>query len=57
MKKVNLHKKNIWNGLKNNKMNYLDFILKEYDMTEYDEFELLKRRGAKLLTDNYKFIV
>lgn len=38
-------------------MNYLDFILKEYDMTEYDEFELLKRRGAKLLTDNYEFIV
>ena len=31
-------------------------ILKEYDMKEYDEFELLKRSGAKLPTDNYEFV-
>jgi len=27
-----------------------------YGMTEYDEFELLKRSGAKLPTDNYEFV-
>ena len=31
-------------------------ILKTYGMTDYDEFELLKRSGAKLPTDNYEFI-
>ncbi len=31
-------------------------ILKTYGMTEYDEFELLKRSGAKLPTDNYEFV-
>lgn len=31
-------------------------ILDTYDMTEYDEFELLKRSGAKLPTDNYEFV-
>ncbi len=31
-------------------------ILVTYGMTEYDEFELLKRSGAKLPTDNYEFI-
>ncbi len=31
-------------------------ILETYGMTEYDEFELLKRSGAKLPTDNYEFI-
>lgn len=30
-------------------------ILETYGMTEYDEFELLKRSGAKLPTDNYEF--
>ena len=30
-------------------------ILTTYGMTEYDEFELLKRSGAKLPTDNYEF--
>lgn len=34
----------------------IDKILKEYGMTEYDDFELLKRSGAKLPTDNYEFI-
>ena len=29
---------------------------KGYGMTEYDEFELLKRSGAKLPTDNYEFV-
>lgn len=32
-------------------------ILATYGMTEYDEFELLKRSGAKLPIDNYEFIV
>ena len=31
-------------------------ILRTYGMTEYDEFELLKRSGAKLPTDNYEFV-
>lgn len=31
-------------------------ILSTYGMTEYDEFELLKRSGAKLPTDNYEFV-
>ena len=34
----------------------IDKILKEYGMTEYDEFELLKRSGAKLPTDGYGFV-
>ena len=28
-------------------------ILKEFDLKEYDEFELLKRTHGSLLTDNY----
>ena len=31
-------------------------ILATYDMEEYNDFELLKRSGAKLPTDNYEFI-
>ncbi len=31
-------------------------ILETYGMTEYDEFELLKRSGAKLPIDNYEFV-
>ena len=31
-------------------------ILKEYGMTEYDEFELLKRSGGKLPIDDYEFV-
>ena len=34
----------------------IDKILEEYGMTEYNEFELLKRSGAKLPTDNYEFV-
>ena len=30
-------------------------ILETYGMTEYDAFELLKRSGGKLPTDNYEF--
>lgn len=26
-------------------------------MTEYDEFELLKRSGEKLPTNNYEFVI
>lgn len=32
-------------------------ILETYGMKEYDDFELLKRSGAKLPTDNYEFVV
>lgn len=31
-------------------------ILATYGMTKYDDFELLKRSGAKLPTDNYEFV-
>lgn len=31
-------------------------ILETYGMEEYDAFELLKRSGAKLPTDNYEFV-
>lgn len=31
-------------------------ILATYEMEEYDEFELLKRSGAKLPIDNYEFV-
>lgn len=31
-------------------------ILATYGMTEYNEFELLKRSGAKLPTDHYEFV-
>ncbi len=31
-------------------------ILDTYGMKEYDDFELLKRSGAKLPTDNYEFV-
>ena len=34
----------------------IDKILKEYGMSEYDEFELLKRSGAKLPIDSYEFV-
>ena len=32
-------------------------ILDTYGMKEYDDFELLKRSGAKLPTDHYEFVV
>ena len=31
-------------------------ILETYNLNNYDEFELLKKSGAKLPTDNYEFI-
>jgi hypothetical protein len=34
----------------------IKLILDTYGMTEYDEFELLKRSGAKLPTDYYEFV-
>ena len=34
----------------------IEQILTEYGMTEYEEFELLKRSGAKLPTDTYEFV-
>ena len=34
----------------------IEKILETYGMTEYDSFELLKRSGAKLPTDNYEFV-
>lgn len=30
-------------------------ILKTYNLDDYDEFELLKKSGAKLPTDNFEF--
>ena len=35
----------------------IDKILKTYQMKNYNEFELLKRSGAKLPTDNFEFIM
>lgn len=32
-------------------------ILNTYGMKEYNDFELLKRSGAKLHTDHYEFVV
>lgn len=32
-------------------------ILATYGMTEYGEFELLKRSGEKLPTNNYEFVI
>ena len=34
----------------------IDSILKEYGMTEYDEYELLRKSGARLPIDSYEFI-
>lgn len=34
----------------------IERILKRYGLDEYDAYELLKRSGAKLPTDNYEFI-
>ena len=34
----------------------IDSILKEYGMEEYDEYDLLKKSGAKLPIDSYEFI-
>ncbi|MCB2293118.1 hypothetical protein LGK95_06220 [Clostridium algoriphilum] len=31
-------------------------ILKEYDIEEYDDLELLKRSGGKMSTDSFEFI-
>ena len=39
------------------KMEDIDKILKTYQMKNYNEFELLKRSGAKLPTDNFEFIM
>lgn len=33
----------------------IERILKRYGLDKYDAYELLKRSGAKLPTDNYKF--
>lgn len=34
----------------------IDQILQKYEMKDYDEFELLRRSGSKLPTDNLEFI-
>ena len=31
-------------------------VLKEYDLKEYDDFELLKKSGGKISTDSFEFI-
>lgn len=40
-----------WNDKKD-----VNSILKEYDLEEYDAFELLKRSGGKMPTDSFEFI-
>jgi HipA-like protein len=34
----------------------IEKILKKYDLTQYDDFELLRKSGARLPIDNYSFI-
>ena len=31
-------------------------VLKQYDLEEYDAFELLKKSGGKISTDSFEFI-
>jgi len=40
-----------WHGKKD-----VTSILKEYDLEEYDAFELLKKSGGKISTDSFEFI-
>jgi hypothetical protein len=40
-----------WHGKKD-----VNSVLKEYDLAEYDAFELLKKSGGKISTDNFEFI-
>lgn len=40
-----------WHGRKD-----VNAILKEYNLEEYDAFELLKKSGGKMSTDSFEFI-
>lgn len=42
--------------LPDKKRNGIEKILKKYNLDEYDEYELLKKSGAKLPIDNLEFI-
>ena len=42
--------------LPDSKRRDIDAILKEYELDEYDEYELLKKSGARLPIDSYEFI-
>lgn len=44
------------NRLPHKKRRGIEKILKRYDLDQFDEYELLKRCGAKLPTDNLEFI-
>ena len=44
------------NRLPDKKRRGIENILKRYDLDQFDEYELLKRCGAKLPTDNLEFI-
>lgn len=41
---------------KENGTHYFKYILENVKEAQKDEFELLKRSGAKLPTDNYEFV-
>ena len=40
-----------WHGKKD-----VNSVLKEYNLEEYDAFELLKKSGGKISTDSFEFI-
>ena len=40
-----------WHGRKDT-----NSVLKEYDLEEYDSFELLKKSGGKVSTDSFEFV-
>ena len=44
------------NRLPDNRKKDKTSILKEYDLKNYDDFELLKKVGDKILSDNIEFI-
>ena len=42
--------------LPDSKRRDIDAILKEYELEKYDEYELLKKSGARLPIDSYEFV-
>jgi len=40
-----------WHGKKD-----VSSVLKQYDMKQYDAFELLKKSGGKMSTDSFEFV-
>ncbi|MFT5874717.1 MAG: hypothetical protein ACI8WT_003694 [Clostridium sp.] len=41
-----------WHGKKD-----VNSVIKEYNLKEYDEFELLKKSGGKTQTDSFEFVL